>query len=106
MTRVALALPLLLALSLPVIGCGSSDNGSSPGGDGGSDVAVSTDTSTGGSDATQGAETGTSSSLDGGIDADAWTPLPPTPATPELWYWHHSYLSPTSTTEPAASEAL
>jgi hypothetical protein len=36
----------------------------------------------------------------------AWQPLPPTPQTPELWYWHHSYLSPTSTTEPAHSKTL
>jgi hypothetical protein len=32
--------------------------------------------------------------------------LPPTPAQPELWYWHHSYLSGTSKIEPAHSEAL
>jgi hypothetical protein len=37
---------------------------------------------------------------------DAWAPLPPTPDQPQLWYWHHSYLSPTSTTEPAHSESL
>ena len=36
----------------------------------------------------------------------AWQPLPPAPQTPELWYWHHSYLSPTSATEPAHSEGL
>ncbi len=41
-----------------------------------------------------------------GDAALAWQPLPPTPQTPELWYWHHSYLSPTSTTEPAHSKAL
>ncbi|HEY1960633.1 MAG TPA: hypothetical protein VGH28_33710 [Polyangiaceae bacterium] len=56
-------------------------------------------------------------SLDGSTDApvdatasdagaDAWAPLPPTPATPELWYWHHSYLSTTNASEPAKSEAL
>ena len=32
--------------------------------------------------------------------------LPPTPKSPELWYWHHSYLSSTNDKEPAASEAL
>jgi len=42
----------------------------------------------------------------GGSGADAWAPLPATPATPELWYWHHSYLSPTSSSEPAHSEML
>jgi hypothetical protein len=47
---------------------------------------------------------------DASPNADAsgmtWQPLPSTPASPELWYWHHSYLSPTSTTEPAHSEGL
>lgn len=37
---------------------------------------------------------------------DAWAPLPPTPMTPQLWYWHHSYLSPTNANEPAHSEQL
>jgi hypothetical protein len=32
--------------------------------------------------------------------------LPPTPATPQLWYWHQSYLSTTNPDEPAQSEAL
>jgi hypothetical protein len=108
MTRVAVAvaLPLLLALAAAFAGCGSSNNASSPGQDGGSDVSTSGDTGTAGNDATSGGDTGTGPSLDGGADVDAWMPLPATPATPELWYWHHSYLSPTSTTEPAASEAL
>jgi len=47
------------------------------------------------------------SAASGGDDGGAaWPPLPPTPATPELWYWHHSFLSPNASDEPAASEAL
>jgi hypothetical protein len=38
--------------------------------------------------------------------AVVYPPLPLPPATPELWYWHSSYLSGTSTIEPAHSEAL
>jgi hypothetical protein len=66
----------------------------------------------GGGGATQPMDSGTpmdsSVTPDGGDAAtiDAWQPLPPTPDQPELWYWHHSYLSPTSSVEPAHSEAL
>lgn len=106
MKRVALALglPLLLAPAA-LVACGSSGNGSSPA-DAGSDVLHVDDTGSPGDDATTGSDTGTGPSLDGGPDVDAWMPLPPTPDEPQLWYWHSSYLSPTSTTEPAASEAL
>jgi hypothetical protein len=106
MTRIAIALglPPLLAGLLLGCGSGSGSNGASPTTDGGGIDGSGIDTGAGGDDATAGDSGPTS--LDGGADVDAWMPLPPTPDQPQLWYWHHSYLSPTSTTEPAASEAL
>ena len=32
-----------------------------------------------------------------------WPALPPTPAPPQLWYWHQSYLSTGNSDEPAAA---
>jgi hypothetical protein len=95
-------------------GCGSSASPSievSPGRPDGSSVTSGDATAPGndaaGPDATTGMPGDASVSGDGGSDAAlAWQPLPPTPQAPELWYWHHSYLSPTSTTEPAHSKAL
>jgi hypothetical protein len=70
-------------------GTGALDDAALPSGDGANDAAITTGD----------ASSGDASPL-------AWRPLPPTPQTPELWYWHHSYLSPTSTTEPAHSKGL
>jgi hypothetical protein len=86
-------------------GCGGSGGGATA--DGGS--SDSTSGRDGGHD--DGRARDATSSKDGarrdaGPGVDAWTPLPPTPDAPELWYWHQSYLSPTSTVEPAESEAL
>src|ERR1700723_3053531 len=102
MMRVILAPGISAVLAL-MAGCGSGGNGASPPVDGGADASMTADGSTAGDDATTG-EDGGAPALDAGADVDAWKPLPPTPDQPQLWYWHHSYLSPTSTTEPAASE--
>jgi hypothetical protein len=83
--------------------CGSgSSPGAGPSGDASTKDVVDggSASSSGGGDATAGDAGGSDSS------ADAWAPLPPTPDQPQLWYWHHSYLSPTSTTEPAHSKQL
>ncbi len=104
MMRVILAPCISAALAL-LAGCGSGGNGASSTVDGGADASTTADGSTAGDDATTG-EDGRAPALDAGADVDAWKPLPPTPDQPQLWYWHHSYLSPTSTTEPAASEQL
>ncbi len=106
MMRVILA-PCLAATFALVAGCGSGSGGNaaSPPLDGGADGSSAADGGSPGDDATTG-EDGAAPGLDAGADVDAWKPLPPTPDQPQLWYWHHSYLSPTSTTEPAASEAL
>jgi hypothetical protein len=102
--RILVAWGLTAALGA-ACGSGSGGNATSPQGD---DASASGDSSSGGGDATSGpdAADGTAPPGDGGADVDAWAPLPPTPAQPQLWYWHHSYLSPTSTTEPAHSEQL
>ena len=91
-----------------VAACGTGSAGSSSAGpgDGGAEGSVTAGGdggAVGGGDATAGHDGSA-----GGPDAvaDAWAPLPPTPDKPQIWYWHHSYLSPTSTTEPAHSEAL
>jgi hypothetical protein len=95
--RSALALGIGLALAAA---CGGGDNGAGvdggtpPGADAGGDdgtVLPGADGSTPTGDAPQG---------------DAWGPLPPAPATPALWYWHHAYLSATNAAEPANSEKL
>jgi hypothetical protein len=88
-----------------VLGCGGGDETTShsDAGDGGAGLDATTD-ARGGSDGAR--PDGASPPGDGGTGADAWTALPPTPAAPELWYWHQSYLSPTSTTEPMHSEQL
>lgn len=106
-TAVTAVVPFALALLLP-LSCGSGSNGASPGGDASTDGEVTgpDGTSPDGSGTGSDADGGTTHPGDGGSDVDAWQPLPPTPATPQLWYWHHSYLSPTSTTEPAHSEQL
>lgn len=97
-----------LAWCVAAVAAACGGGGASPGGgaDAGDDVS-----STGGADGGHGgdgpvAHDGATS--DGAPDAaaDAWGPLPPTPDQPQLWYWHHSYLSPTSATEPAHSEQL
>jgi len=79
--------------------------------------------SSGGTDAGRDAPQGDGGSADGAPDtpadapADAasdgapadlgWETKPaPPPDKPQLWYWHHSYLSGTSPVEPAKSEAL
>jgi hypothetical protein len=104
MKRVALALVFpLLVIVLPVA-CGGGNSASSAT-DGGGDGTAGNEGGSSGGDATSGTD-GNGSSLDGASEADAWMSLPPTPDQPQLWYWHHSYLSPTSTTEPAASEQL
>jgi hypothetical protein len=97
------ALVLALASALPLMGCGGGA-GSNSQADGGNGIDATTD-SRSGQDAHNHPSDGNPPS-DGGVEADAWKPLPPTPDQPELWYWHNSYLSPTSTTEPAHSEAL
>lgn len=53
------------------------------------------------------ASTGSTSSSGGagGSGGAVYPPLPPPPAMPELWYWHHTYLSGTNASEPAASQA-
>ena len=104
-----LALGLSLLASGLLLACGGGGNAASPTGDAGVDGSPELDSGAGGGgDATSPRDGGTTPPSDGGADAngDAWTPLPPTPDQPELWYWHHSYLSPSSTTEPAHSKAL
>ena len=92
--RAPTILAIACALASP-LACGS-DDASSPNGVGGGSDASATD----------------ASPSDGAIandanDAgDAWAPLPPTPDKPELWYWHHAYLSPTNASEPAHSKQL
>jgi hypothetical protein len=100
-------LPLSLALAAACGSAGSSGNPATGGGDASTDGPVTTHVDGGGNEG--GADA--TSHTDGGAPpadagADAWTQLPPTPDQPELWYWHHSYLSGTSTTEPAHSEGL
>jgi hypothetical protein len=102
--RMTLAWALALAVAA-ACGGGSSNSSSSTSTDGGADAPGSS----GGGDAGHGGDaTATSDGSSGGSDAnaDAWAPLPPTPAQPQLWYYHNSYLSPTNASEPAASEAL
>jgi hypothetical protein len=53
-----------------------------------------------------GANGGTSGGPGGSGTSGGWPPLPATPATPQLWYWHQSYLSTTNPAEPMHSEAL
>jgi hypothetical protein len=99
-----------LALAFLLSSCGGTTAGSSasvaaPTSDAAVGVGtVATDGGTSSGDGGASPGDGGASSGDGG--ALAWAPLPPTPQAPELWYWHHSYLSPTSTTEPAHSIAL
>jgi hypothetical protein len=106
--RVHVAIAWAAAAALAVA-CGSSSGGNStsPLGDDASNGDDSS-SSSGGGDASNGVDSATDAKSpgDGGADVDAWTPLPPTPAQPQLWYWHHSYLSPTSSSEPAHSEQL
>jgi hypothetical protein len=104
MARSALALGVFASLaSLALQGCGGGgESASKPdGGDAAADVRGAVDV-TGGGDAKAPGDGGTPNDA----AEDAWRPLPKTPDAPELWYWHSSYLSPTSTTEPAHSEAL
>lgn len=103
--HVAIAWAVAAALAAA---CGSSSGGNStsPLGDDAS-AGGDSSSSSGGGDGSSGADaTDGTAPTDGGADVDAWTPLPPTPAQPQLWYWHHSYLSPTSSSEPAHSEQL
>jgi hypothetical protein len=80
------------------VACGGDDNGATGGGpEGGADGQPPPGDASLDTPAAEGA-------ADTGVDA--WAPLPPTPATPQLWYWHHSYLSATNAKEPAASQAL
>ena len=99
-------------LTAGVVGCGGSPSpGAMPHAAEGLDAAARQhDDASAPSDDATAAPTATP---EAGADAEAgerapapWQPLPPTPQTPELWYWHHSYLSSTSTTEPAHSKAL
>ncbi|HEY3820212.1 MAG TPA: carbohydrate binding domain-containing protein [Polyangiaceae bacterium] len=96
-----------VALALGVACGGGGSPGAGPTGDASTKGATdggsgSGSGSSGGGDATTGGDGAGASDA----AADAWAPLPPTPDQPQLWYWHHSYLSPTSTTEPAHSEQL
>ncbi|MHB8416456.1 MAG: carbohydrate binding domain-containing protein [Myxococcales bacterium] len=75
---------------------GSSGTAASSGSSGG---AASSGGSSGGS-----AATGTASGGSGGSSTGGGTLV--TPTEPELWYWHHSYLSAGNAQEPAHSEAL
>jgi hypothetical protein len=94
---------LVLVASLAWLsGCGGGGSSTSRA-DGGDGVDATTD-ARGGADATKG--DGGAEAGDAGPDVDAWKPLPATPDEPELWYWHSSYLSGTSTIEPAHSEQL
>jgi hypothetical protein len=104
MARTALAVAIVGSMAFPAsLGCGGGGSSASQpdGGDASADVRGAVDVTR--------HEDGKAPS-DGGAPGDAavdaWKPLPPTPDQPELWYWHNSYLSPTSTTEPAHSEAL
>jgi hypothetical protein len=93
------------ALALAVACGGGSSPSATPSGDAGdasSKGAGDGGSGSGGGDATTGDGAGGTD----GATVDAWAPLPSTPDQPRLWYWHHSYLSPTSTTEPAHSEQL
>ena len=96
---------LVLICSTIVIGCGGGgdDNAS-----GDLDSGLNADSTTGDSvsadDSTipEGAPLDTSVPL---ADAPWDTKLPPTPDKPQLWYWHHTYLSAGNAAEPAASKA-
>ncbi len=98
-TGLAWALGILVLAGCGGGGAGGGPDSGSPDGrhehDGGGDAGRDASAHKDGGEAT-----------DSGSDADAWQPLPPTPSAPELWYWHHSYLSPTSSVEPAHSEML
>jgi hypothetical protein len=99
--RTVLACGGSVALFALAAACGSDGNSASPG--------ARSDASTAGPDGAMTGD-GPSSAADANphdaSDVDAWAPLPPTRDTPQLWYWHQSYLSPSSTVEPAQSEAL
>jgi hypothetical protein len=97
----ALAFAALVVPLCALLGCGSGGSASA-GADAGSGVDATTDARSSQDASHPGSDA--QPAKDGG--ADAWAPLPPTPDQPELWYWHSSYLSPTSTIEPAHSEAL
>jgi hypothetical protein len=104
---------VVLVLASALVGCGST-----PAAAPGDETSSRPDASSNAASDAGASGDGTLASVDGGEpstnDASgggdapmaAWQPLPPTPAMPELWYWHHSYLSATSATEPAHSEAL
>jgi hypothetical protein len=107
MIRSVLALFAGSAALLTLVACGSSSNPASSGDAGeGIDASSGADSGMAGDDATSPPGMDGSAPTDAGSDVDAWKPLPATPATPQLWYWHNSYLSPTSTTEPMHSEQL
>lgn len=96
-----------LISSLFLIGCGSGDSSATPGDSSLGDVGVCGDCDGSTGDVAHDATT------DGATDthvppADApWdVKLPPPPDQPQLWYWHHSYLSATNSSEPAQSKAL
>src|ERR1700733_8827155 len=104
MKRTAFALPVAIVVSSLLVGCGGRGNASGASRDGGGE----TDGTTPDTGARGSGGDAAGAGLDGGAsgDTDAWTSLPPTPEQPQLWYWHHSYLSPTSAVEPRHSEQL
>ncbi len=113
MTRSRAALAWCAAAAVAAAcGNGGGGGGASPGADGGGDAAARGPDAGGSASSSSGGSSGSgdaSAKGDGSAtdaSADAWAPLPPTPDQPQLWYWHHSYLSPTSTIEPAHSKAL
>jgi hypothetical protein len=105
--RVRIGLGATLGVLMAIaIACGSGGNGATGGGDGGGGNDASMNDAESGGDGAMAGPDGVSPVGDAGADVDAWKPLPPTPDQPELWYWHHSYLSPTSSVEPQHSEQL
>jgi len=100
--------PAFSMLAMATVACGvSHETASPPGPDAGVDARAPTADATMPTDAPS--TTLTDATVGPGADAGPppiWTPLPPTPAQPELWYWHESYLSSTAPNEPMQSEAL
>ncbi len=89
---------------------GHSSSGASASSSRSSSASLASSSSTGSSSATatsSSSSSGTGSSATGSSGSSSgWPGLPATPAEPELWYLHRSYLSTGNASEPAYSEAI
>ncbi len=109
----------ILAVAIACSGCSSASNPARASGDGGTKADAEGHGEAGSNpDGGQGLDA-RADGLSGGPDAGqdvtvpgpdgsalVWPPLPPTPAQPQLWYLHQSYLAVSNSSEPANSEGI